>query len=156
MCGVAGNCILCIVGRMFLRSGNFIVRTEHCRRTRVDCAGLSIFRAQKTALHRSRCDFLCRCRMFRIISSEYAAEYSACTPYFFAVPRRTGSDFRSARRTTYKMTAGAGMLPSGAFRILLKKFFSNMRKTNSYDIMKKSHKMRDCSQMTSAFSLIVI
>ena len=54
------------------------------------------------------------------------------------------------------MTAGAGMLPSGAFRILLKKFFSNMRKTNSYDIMKKSHKMRDCSQMTSAFSLIVI
>lgn len=54
------------------------------------------------------------------------------------------------------MRAVAGMLLSGEFRILLKKFFSNMRKTNSYDIMKKSHKMRDCSQMTSAFSLIVI
>lgn len=54
------------------------------------------------------------------------------------------------------MRAGAGMLPSGASCILQKEFSGNMRKTNSYDIIKKSHKMRDCSQMTSAFSLIVI
>lgn len=35
------------------------------------------------------------------------------------------------------MTAGAVMLPSGAFRILQKEFSGNMRKTNSYDIIKK-------------------
>jgi hypothetical protein len=33
---------------------------------------------------------------------------------------------------------------------------STAQKYKIYDIIKKSHKMRDCSQMTSAFSLIVI